>query len=1077
MAKLKIIRASAGSGKTFTLTREYLRLALHNVDAYRHILAVTFTNKATAEMKSRLISELYRLAAGEESKYLPDFVNTFGVSEDELRKKAGIVLHNILHNYSRFYISTIDSFFQFIIRSFTREIGIQSGYTIELDTDAILVELIDRLQEETNTNKTLLNWLVYFARDKIEKGQTWNFKSDIANLGKQLFSERFKTFSQSLTKKLADKEFMKLYQQQLYAIMKSFESNMISLALRGTELIASAGFQTEDFVYGLAGPAGYLQKVARGEISQPGIRASNAAESAESWYRKDSPKKNQIEDLCNSGLVKAMKDLVEFYNNHCSEYHTAEAILKNIYALGILADLTTHLYNYCSENNVFVLSEASSFLYQVIDQNDAPFVYEKAGNHFHHFMIDEFQDTSLMQWNNFKPLISNSLSQEYDNLLVGDVKQSIYRWRNSNWEILAHDVEHEFYKQGLLFDTLKFNFRSSKNIIDFNNNFFKAASALLQQHFNQQVSEAGVEIAENLRNSIIHNFADALQHPGDNNKTGGLVRIAFIEKENYDQIVSEKLISLVDSLLKSGYKAGDIAVIARKNEEAKIITDLLLSLKNRSDGIPYMPDVISDETLFLSNSPSVRFLIGIIKYILWPDDTVNKYFILSEYVHYIAPSHEKLIPENPDLSDNYIFDIFPPSFRSLVENTGNYSLFEIIEYLIYIFRLDLLEGESVYLQALQDQVLEFTQRKSPSFADFIEFWEETGYQKSVAISGKRDAIRVLTIHKAKGLEFPVVILPYCNWDLADFKKRPLIWCQPTREPFNKLDIVPVYFNSQLALTDFRKEYFEELLKQYIDNLNLIYVAFTRAKEALYCFSELPDKDRLSTTSALLDAIIAKANDENNNANAWFNEYFNTSEHLFEIGELMLNRKDEEIAGHTELIRNKYPVIDARDHISLAFQDKIIIEPVTGKIERPVSEGRLMHEIFSRLHYADDIPKVLNAMVSEGKITHAEARILQPTLQGMFNDIQVKAWFSGEWKILTETEFILPEGTIKRPDRVLVKDDRAVVIDYKFGKEMEPSHQQQVDSYRRLLLMMGYKHVEAWLWYVILNKIVQLPLNG
>ncbi len=1076
MAKLKIIRASAGSGKTFTLTREYLKMALRNPDAYRHILAVTFTNKATAEMKSRLVSELFRLSSGEELKYLPDFMETFKIPEEVIRKKAGIVLQKILHNYSRFYVSTIDSFFQYIIRSFTREIGIQSGYTIELDTDAVLIDLIDRLQEETKINKTLLHWLVDFARDKIEKGQTWNFKNDIAILGRQLFSERFKTFSQSLMKKLADKDFMKTYQQQLFGIMKSFEKNMIAYASEGTEMIKAAGLQTDDFVYGMAGPAGYLLKTSAGNIAEPGVRARNATGSADRWYKKNSPKKNQIEALCNKGLLKVMEKLVQYFDNHSSEYYTSGAILKNIYSLGILADLAKHLYNYCNENNVFVLSEASSFLFQVIDQNDAPFVYEKAGNHFHHFMIDEFQDTSVMQWNNFKPLISNSLSQDYDNLLVGDVKQSIYRWRNSNWEILAHAVENDFYRQGLLFETLKYNYRSLKNIIEFNNSFFAAASVMLQQHFDHHASEAGVEIDKNLKNSITKNFADAFQQPGDIKKAGGQVKISFIDKKDFEQLLPERLISLIDHLLASGYKAGDIAVITRRNDEAKNITDILLNLKNRTDGSPYKPDVISDETLFLSSSSAVRFLIGIIKLILRPNDTVNRYYLLREYAHYLSPLHKNILTENPDLSDNYLYSVFPPSFRTLLENAGNYSLFEIIENLICMFRLGTFEGEIVYLQALQDQVLEFTHRKSPSFIDFIDFWEESGSQKSVTVSGKHDAIRVLTIHKAKGLEFPVVILPFCNWNLTDTKNRPIIWCQPLRSPFNQLDLVPVYFSTKLAQTDFSREYYEELMKQYIDNLNLLYVAFSRAKEGLYCFSELSEKEEFTTVSALLAAIITKTDINNNHPGTWFGNYFNTSEQTFDFGELPKDRKTEKPDEHAELVGNRYHVIDARNHISLAFKERIMIEPVTGKIERPVSEGLLMHEIFSRLHYAKDITMVLNAMLIEGKITQAEADILHTTLQGMFSDIQVQSWFSGNWKILTETEFILPGGAIKRPDRVLVKDDRAIVIDFKFGREMEDSHRRQVDSYRNLLVIMGYRHVEAWLWYVTLDKIVQVQVN-
>lgn len=1076
MAKLKIIKASAGSGKTFTLTREYLKLALQDIDAFRHILAVTFTNKATAEMKSRLVSELFRLASGQKSNYLPELLDICEMPEDVLRKRAGIVLRKILHNYSRFYVSTIDSFFQYIIRSFIREIGIQSGYTIELDTDAILVDLIGRLQEETNVNKNLLHWLVDFAHDKIEKGQTWNFKTDIAILGQQLFSERFKTFGQSLMKKLADKDFMKVYQQQLYGIMKSFEENLIAYASEGTEIIKAAGLQAADFVHGMKGPAGYLLKTSAGNIADPGVRARNATESADKWYKKDSPKKNQIEAVCNKGLLKVMDRLVQYYDNHSSEYYTANAILKNVYALGILADLTKHFYDYCSENNVFALSEASSFLFQIIDQNDAPFVYEKTGNHFHHFMIDEFQDTSVMQWNNFKPLISNSLSQGYDNLLVGDVKQSIYRWRNSNWEILAYAVENDFYRQGLLSDTLKYNHRSLKNIIDFNNAFFKAASVMLQQHFDHHASEAGVEIDENLRNSISKNFSDALQQPKDKSKTGGQVRISFIDKKDYEPVMAERFIMLIDNLLAAGYKAGDIAVITRKNDEAKKITDILLKLKNRTDGSPYKPDVMSDETLFLSNSPAVRFLIGIIKLILRPDDTVNRYFLLREYMHYLSPMRMNNLPENPDLSDNYLYSIFPQSFRTLMENTGNYSLFEIIENLIYLFRLGTLEGEAVYLQALQDQVLEFTQRKSPSLTDFIDFWEESGSHKSVAVSGNHDAIRVLTIHKAKGLEFPVVILPYCTWNLTDSKNKALIWCRPLHSPFNQLEIVPVYFSSKLSQTHFSREYYEELLKQYIDNLNLLYVAFTRAKEGLYCFSELPEKEGFTTVSALLAAIIAKTNINNNNNDAWFSKYFNTSEHTFDFGEMPKDRKTEKPDEYTELVGNQYHVIDARNHISLAFKERIMIEPVTGKIQRPVSEGLLMHEIFSRLHYAEDIPRVLNAMVTEGKITHTEAGILHTTLQGMFSDIQVQSWFSGHWKILTETEFILPGGVIKRPDRVLVKDDRAVVIDFKFGREIEDNHRRQVETYRNLLITMGYRHVEAWLWYVSLDKIVQVQVN-
>jgi ATP-dependent helicase/nuclease subunit A len=1079
VAKLNIIRASAGSGKTYTLTEEYLKLAFRDPDSFRNILAVTFTNKATAEMKTRIINELHRLSTGEQSKHLNLLIQELKVPESTLRSKADIILQKILHNYSRFAISTIDSFFQYIIRSFTREIGIQSGYSIELDTEPILDELIDRLQTETTTNKTLLRWLTDFALDKIENGNTWDFRKDITNLGKQLFSERFKSFSHTISVKLADKVFMSDYQRELYSIRRTFETKIRSLASKGMDHISSSGLSVEDFYHGNNGPAGYLQKTASGFLPEPGSRARNAAESAEGWYCKNSARKNEIENLCRNGLPAIMQELVQYYDQQIRDFTTAEQILKNLYTLGILADLSVHLQDYCDENNVFILSDASSFLNRIIDNNDTPFIYEKTGNHFHHFMIDEFQDTSILQWNNFKPLISNSLSQDYDNFIVGDVKQSIYRWRNSNWEILATDITREFYEQSLSFKTLHSNHRSCENIIQFNNTFFREASLCLQKAFNDLISNSGVVLAQKFDQSIIRNFSDALQQPGSDKKSGGRVSISFLEKEDYQAVLETRLLKLIQELLDQGYTPGDIAILTRKNEEAKNITDFLLRQKDAGTTLPHRFDIISDEALHLANSSAVRFLVALIRYFHSPEDEINKYFIVREYIVYLLPEERKnnsysSITGNPEITDSFIADLFPSAFQNLLNSAGYLSLFELNENLIALFKLDRMEGESVYLQTFQDLVLDYSHRKSSSVADFLEFWEESGYKKSVALPGNQNAIRVLTIHKAKGLEFPVVILPYCSWSITGSSNRSAIWCIPQQPPFNRLDIVPVQHSGKLADTHFAADYFEELLKQFIDSLNLLYVAFTRAEKGLFCFSEMPGKEKLNSISGLLSGLLTKSGISTpEKPSLLFPDYYRPAELLFEYGDLPCLRADQPGNENIRGIPNHYPVYDARKHFRIASQGRAFIDPVTGEITKPVSEGSLMHEIFSGIINYADIPAVLERMNLAGKITNAEKDKLAVTIQHFFGDLQVMSWFSGDWKVLTESEFILPGGEIRRPDRLLVKGNQAVLIDFKFGKNIESSHRTQVLEYQQLLTGMGYTQSEAWLWYVTLNKVIQV----
>jgi len=1027
-------------------------------------------------MKSRLISELHRLSTGQASMHLSHLMQDLNIPEENLRKRAGKMLQNILHAYSHFYVSTIDSFFQRIIRSFTREMGIQNGYSVELDTDTVLEKSIDMLQAEASVNASLLQWLTDFAGDRIERGNSWNFRKDITKLGQQLFNEHFKVLSVVLAEKLADKKFMSAYQQEMTGIRKKFESHLLRQATTGVHMIQSAGLDVGDFIQKERGPAGYLLKTSKGIIAEPNTYVLKALESTENWYSRNTGRKTEIQSLCQNGLLSLLQEMVTFYTAESRNYFTAGHILRNMYTLGILADLGGHLMDYCRENNIFILSEASSFLNRIIDNNDTPFVYEKTGNHFHHFMIDEFQDTSQLQWNNFKPLISNSLSQNYDNLLVGDVKQSIYRWRNSNWEILANGVASDFYDQSLSLTTLDHNHRSCEKIIVFNNTFFQQASLLLQDSFDHRLAEGGIALPEHMQEAIAKNFADAKQLIGQQEKTGGKVRIEFTDAEDYDAVVQSKLAGLIDDLLENGFSPGEIAVLTRRNNEAGKITDFLINLKNSPGSIHHTFDVISEETLYLSSSPAVRFLIGLLKYIHAPGDVINTYFIVNEYISYIQPedyeNRIKFFPETTKISEFPLESLFPGVFFQLKDNSAGISLFELVEKLIAIFGFDKKAGEAVYLQTFQDEILKFTHTESSSIVDFIEFWDDRGYKKPVTLSGSQQAIRVLTMHKAKGLEFPVVIIPYCDWNLTDQGNRSILWCHNNLPPFNQLSIVPVDFSSDLKKTHFAGDYFEELLKQYVDSINLLYVAFTRPSQALFCFAPTPSKDHLNTLPDLLLSTIM------NNAVLPdglipLQHYYRDAEQVFDYGEITTGSPKSDHPDNSMIIKNTYPVFDTREIQKIAFQGKLFLEPDGHKINRPVSEGRLMHEIFSRIMHVQDIPIVLNRMSMEGKIAGHEVPSMSQKIHGYFSDLQVQSWFSDDWKVATETEFIVQGNQVRRPDRVMTMGDKAIIIDYKFGTITEDKHKSQVIEYQRLLLDMHFSNVEGWLWYVILNRIVKV----
>lgn len=1062
MAKLHIVRASAGSGKTFRLTLQYLSYLFTDSDNFRHILAVTFTNKAAEEMKSRIIHVLHQLAKGEETDYLEQLKKITGLEEKNIRLKADVILKKILHKYSYFSVETIDTFFQKVIRSFTREMGIQNGFSIELDEVPLLVKAIDDLFDTVTDDELLRNWILKFAESRIEESRGWNLKKEIYNLSREIFKEKYKEKSEALSKKIHDKDFMNTYIGDLYKIIHSFENKLSGLGKTAVSEMEKHGATPDDFYYTKKGPAGYLNKLATGQITPPNVYVKNTILNPDKWV---SAGKNALKKFSGEILHPLLEEAVSYYVTHYLMYNTSRIILSNIYTLGILSDITSQVRELIRERNLFLLSDSAEFINKVIDNNDAPFIYEKTGNYFKQYLIDEFQDTSGFQWKNFKPLISNSLSQNYDCLVVGDVKQSVYRWRNSNWEIMADEVSKDFYSDAICHETLETNRRSSSNVINFNNNLFTILPSLLGNQLKTKNDEAdGLETIHKL-------FFDVVQKIPEKTKEEGFVNIRFYEASYDENPVFKYLIETLNNLQDAGYRPKDIAILTRGKKEGKEIADFLINHKqNQEDGSPYCYNVISDDSLFIGSSISVRFIISVLKFFISPDDDINNYYLLVEYFAFInnneGESHALLPGFDHKNQVETMKAVLPNDFFELEESKQSYSLPELVQKIILLFKLNKMEGELGYLMALKDIVMDYTSRYSSNISSFLEYWTETGCEKSIPGSDSQDAIRILTIHKSKGLEFDAVIIPFCDWKIEHYGS--ILWCEPAMEPFNKLEVLPVAYNKSLADTIFAKDYYTEKIKAYIDNLNLLYVALTRAKKSLFCFSVFSN-DKAENNS-IVSQFIYKTISEGDEG-SFFKNHFNPEKKEFLLGELGTKPMTEVENTGVQII-HEIPESDIAKNLKIAYHAKEYLntEDVTFL---PLNYGKLMHELFSQIQTLKDVAPSIEKMYLYGKINSHEKEFLSVEVNSLFMDIQVNSWFSGDWKPINERDILQKSNNIKRPDRVLIKGKNAMVIDFKFGNKETPDHKKQVLEYKKLLSEIGYEKTEGYLWYISKRKVVMV----
>ena len=1064
---LTIYSASAGSGKTYKLTGIYITNLFKSRYNYRKILAVTFTHKATAEMKSRILDNLNKLAIGENSDYLPGLLKATNRTEEWIRNEAKEILNAILHDFSRFSVTTIDSFFQKILRAFAREIGLHSGFNIELDHSTILSSAVDEMIASAADNSQLKNWLTTYAMSNIDEEKSWNLKEGIVRLGEELFKEKFKILSTDERSNLENKKFLLDYIAKIKSISSSFEKQLHEYGKKADDIFSEYGLSDDMFYRKGQGIPGFIKSLVSGIVKNPNSYVREIENDPPRWSTGTITA--QLQAAMSSGLEKTLKEALHYYDNNIVAYKSAAAILSNIYALGILSDVLHNVHLITASENTFLLSDAGELLNLITRQDQSPFIYEKIGNRYENFMIDEFQDTSVIQWNNFSPLIENSMAGGFDNLVVGDVKQSIYRWRNSAWQILGLVLNKLIDNDRFISEPLTTNWRSRSNIIKFNNALF----TIIPEQVDETLS------GESLPVSFKKLYSEAVQNdPGKND--GGYIRLEFIEDEKerrWKEIVLERLPGVIESFQDKGYNASDIGIIVRDGKEGSQVLKTLIDFSNnctteKKQG--YNFNVVSNDSLLLSNSPVINFIIAVISVVNDPSDMISRALMLRFYMLAKGSEEADRVPLVSDKLIEVSRVYFPDGYETFLDRIKQMPLFEACESIISFFGLGEYSWNVAYLNTFQDYIVNFTGNKNADIQSFLDWWKTSGIRKSVVLPGNQNAMRILTIHKSKGLEFKVVILPFISWDLDHIpSKQPILWVKPALSPFDELGIVPVKYSKELSNTIFADNYKEEKYSVYIDNINLLYVALTRAKDAIYGFSVDNPRSERTIAGVLKNAITQNITfPEASGFN--LNNFFNKENLVLEFGEIPEKRREP--SDNVNIIASRYSVSQAMESLKLKLNGENYFSSEKIEVRKKINYGKLMHEVFEGINTHSDISFAVRKLVLEGKLPEEESTDIERRVNLLISSPQVVDWFLPGNEVITEAGILLPSGNLRRPDRVIFKNGKAIIIDFKFGEE-NPHYSEQVDQYRHLLIDMGYKSIEALIWYVDKNLIVPVHVSS
>ena len=1069
---LTVYKASAGSGKTFTLATEYIRLIVENPTNYRNILAVTFTNKATEEMKMRILSQLYGIWKGlpESDNYLQVIVEKTGYPTELIRERAGQGLSNLLHNYNYFRVETIDTFFQSVLRNMARELDLTTNLKIGLNDVQVEELAVDQLIADLSTTDVMLQWILKYIMESISDEKSWNVISQIKHFGRTIFNNEYKEVSQALEQKMEEKGFFERYTTQLREIRKAAEERMILIGESFFDTLEGEGLSIDDLSNKNRGIAGFFLKLQKG-VFDPSIENATVANclcNPEKWCAKTHPQRDFILSLAEGVLGDILRYAVEERSRQWKLYKSADLTLRHLNQLRLLGSIEKKVRELNENNNRFLLSDTQQLLHALIEGSDSPFIFEKIGTQLEHVMIDEFQDTSTVQWQNFRVLLDEAMSHEGgSNLIVGDVKQSIYRWRSGDWRLL-NDIEQQFRQQQIETIPLKKNYRSERNVITFNNHFFSHAAEIEYQ----EQQELNPEEAEQLKRA----YADVVQEIPEGREATGEVSVTLLPAEDYQMITLQQVAETISELTERGIPQREIAILVRVNNQIPVIAQYFLE---------QMPEVkiVSDEAFRLDASVAVNLLVSALRLLTHPDDLLTQAAIVKLY-------HIDILKEQTEdnellLRTNDLNQLLPEAFRTQREVLITMPLYELAERLYAIFELERLNEQSAYVFAFYDQLASYVSENTADIDSFLAAWDESLCGKTIQ-SEETNGVRILSIHKSKGLEYNYVICPFCDWQLEK-QSGNFLWCQPKEEPFNDLPIAPVdYSKNQMLGTIYEKDYLHEHLQNTVDNLNLLYVAFTRAKKGLYVFGKRGAKASRSglieqclplVVQEMPEAILSGLEDEKGILQFSLASQASPASHASHASPASQNPFLQPAVS----IAVDFHYMESQVNFRQSNRSQAFIEAdESDEIERLnyIQTGSVLHQIFSMVRTTDDIEDALKQLQFEGVLYDEQITPERITamLRKRLQDPRVADWFSPRWNLFNEcTILTMEDGEVKerRPDRVMTDGQHWVVVDFKFGSP-KPEYGDQVREYMALIkTMQPEAEVNGYLWFVYSNKIEEV----
>ena len=1081
---LKILQASAGSGKTFSLTAHYLTLLLSGETKYREILAVTFTNKATEEMKTRIMEVLKGFATGDQEvddyrilvlKAHPD-LNT-----DTLQEKSARIYKRILHDYSRFSVSTIDGFVQKVIRGFAFELGLDSGYKLEMNFDKVKNELADKLDEQLDVNPNLLQWIIDLALDRINNNISWNYRSELTDLAGEIFKERYQPFDNAIQELVQHTDMNVLfsnYHKDTKKQITLFQDTIKQLSAKALDIFESSGIHPDNLKGKSRSPLNNLKKIADEDFDLEKKEDFAKLESLaklidepDEWFKPGFD--TSLYDMLNP----VIRSLYTTYADGLPDYILAQAFNKNLYYLRLMQEMAVLLKTYREESGSLLISDAQNLLKGITgDDDDNPaFIWEKTGSRYRHFLFDEFQDTSANQWGNFRPLLKNALAEAngklIDHLIVGDVKQSIYRWRNGDWNILHQEAKKDIGSAYVVDSSLEENYRSTKNIINFNNILFRALPILMQKNINSTVEGQAANLTLNewweekgFSHIITDVYAEAEQKLTTRTADGGTIDFNVLKTDENDaplnrtSFKTEALRKMVETLKRllieeKRYQAGDACVLVRSNSEAIAVVDILM--ENNIN-------VISGEALLIENNTAVKILIDTL--MIMAGMPTNTALYKANCISLYAQLQQRILDPSSlfNLKSKQLEELTGVLPVDLCKNWRSWMqqpLPELLEKLISAYGLNEAAYSShlSYLFALRDLAGNIGRQGEKGITSFLKYWKEEGSRKTLPSSESTDAVQVITIHKSKGLAFKVVMIPFCNWDING-KINTIFWVPAANTPYHQLQSIPLKYTSSLGASAVAIPYYEELLYNNMDALNMLYVATTRTKEYLYisCLGKKTD-----TVSTIGDLLIRIFEDQL------------TPEGKFLLEEEVVKKRSGSLSKHIGprfINLKEYPI---SERLSEVFNNDVKKKELDMLLNDSAGrEGSILHEVLARAADTSEVDEVLGHMLTEGFFKEKEMADFKKQAVNVLQHEDLQDLLLNSTQSINEKSIIDITGKSYRPDKVLfTAKDEVIVIDYKFTKKQSRNHVKQVHGYRNLLQEMGYPKVSTYLFYATIGELI------